>query len=170
MQQPMCNNMSAQQHVCSQEIYPSAQPLKAVCASTRAQLRGNTNLDLIFKVGSILYFVNLGCRPIRDFVQFGILSTSGFCPFKILSIRDFVQFGILYDSDIVHSGFCLIRDFGFLDFVQFRILSIRDFVQFGILSNSGYFPFGILFDWDFVFRDFVQDPLVSEPFRGQCCF
>ena len=82
-----------------------------------------------------LTFSIFDCGSILDFVQFGILSNSGFCP-----IRNFAQFGILSNS-----AFCPIRDFA-----QFGILSIRDFVQFGILSirdfvRTGFIRFGILY-------------------------
>ena len=42
----------------------------------------------------------------RDFVQFGILSNSGFC-----LTRDFVHLGFRAIWDFVRSGVCPIRDF-----------------------------------------------------------
>ena len=89
----------------------------------------------------ILTFSIFEVCAIRDFVQFGILSNSGFS-----SIRDFFHWGFCLIRDFVCSGFCPFGSLFIQDFVQFRISSVLDFIQFKISSirdfvHSGFFVF-----------------------------
>ena len=96
-------------------------------------------------------FVRTGFCPIRDFVQVGILSIRDFVQFGILPIRDFVQFGILFFWILSSSGFCPLWTLFIRDFVQFGILPIRDF------GHSGFCPI-----WDFVHSGFCPFGILSN--------